>query len=357
MKIEKPYFDVGVYCITYNQSLYILDTLNGFCIQQTKTPFICAIFDDVSSDGEQEVIRKYLIDNFDECDHSLSIDKETNDYELLYVRHKKNQNCYFAVFFLKYNHFSIKKQRLPYLLDLVDVKYVAECEGDDYWIDPQKLQKQADILEKHPECTIAFCKVKDVSKNGCDLKSTKPNGNYVNPGIITIKDYLKYQYGQGKWVFQTSSFFYRSCNITELFNTDFYKAYPVGDTALVTELLLKGDGYYIDDVCSCYRVQSGGHTSHFKDNSELAIAYQEKLISSLSILDEITSYKFHKYLESRRLQSSFYIDFYKKNYVKMLAPKYWPLVFVISPRTQLIMALKIFCTPLYRFLRNRYLSK
>ena len=356
MKIEKPYFDVGVYCITYNQSLYILDTLNGFCIQQTKTPFICAIFDDVSSDGEQEVIRKYLIDNFDECDHSLSIDKETNDYELLFVRHKKNQNGYFAAFFLKYNHFSIKKQRLPYLLDLVDVKYVAECEGDDYWIDPLKLQKQFDALETHPECTIAFCKVKNVSRKGTDLKSTKP-GDYLKTGIVTIDDFLKYQYGKGRWVFQTSGYFYRiRKDLQECYNSDLYRQFPYGDEPFVIWCLLKGKGYYIDDIGSCYRVQAGGYVSRVKNNSNFAINQENKIIKALLFLDDYTQFKYHQYIDNRILFARFYIEYYKGHYFSLYNPRFFKILRCFSLKTIAIINLRFLCPPLYRKLRKERLS-
>ena len=58
--IENPEFKVFVRCMTYNQSKYIVETMNGFTMQQTDFPFVCCIVDDSSTDGEQKIISKYL---------------------------------------------------------------------------------------------------------------------------------------------------------------------------------------------------------------------------------------------------------------------------------------------------------
>ena len=58
-------FFVRVTCMTYNQSTYITDAMNGFCMQQTNFPFVCTIMDDASTDGEQNVIKQYFRENFE----------------------------------------------------------------------------------------------------------------------------------------------------------------------------------------------------------------------------------------------------------------------------------------------------
>ena len=106
---------VLVRCYTFNHAAYIEDAMNGFCMQKTTFPFICAIVDDASTDGEQEIIKKYLRQHFDLDDKTFVRNEETDDYIMTVARHKTNKNCTFAVFFLKYNHYSIKKARLTYL--------------------------------------------------------------------------------------------------------------------------------------------------------------------------------------------------------------------------------------------------
>lgn len=143
--------------MTFNQSAYIEDAMNGFTMQETTFPYVCTIIDDASTDGEQEVIRKYLQEYFDLEDKTMVTNEETDDYVLLFAQHKANKNCYFAVLFLKYNHFSIKKSKHPYIKEWTDaVKYIAYCEGDDYWLDKNKLQRQVDFLEAHPDYTLFF---------------------------------------------------------------------------------------------------------------------------------------------------------------------------------------------------------
>ena len=93
-------FKVSVRCMTYNQASYIVDALNGFCMQQTSFPYVCCILDDASTDGEQNVIRKYLEDYFDLNDNSVVKNEDTDDYLLTFAQHKSNRNCYFAVFYL-----------------------------------------------------------------------------------------------------------------------------------------------------------------------------------------------------------------------------------------------------------------
>ena len=150
-------YKVCVKCFTYNQSLYIEDALDGFCMQHTTFPYVCVIVDDASTDGEQKVLTGYLERNFD-LENTLVVRKEEHDnYSLLFAQHKNNKNCYFAVFFLKYNHYSKAQSKTLYYSEWQSCsKYLAFCEGDDFWIDTHKLQRQVDFLEEHPEYNIFF---------------------------------------------------------------------------------------------------------------------------------------------------------------------------------------------------------
>ena len=146
-------YSVCVKCLTYNHSPYIKDTLNGFTMQHTGFPYVCMVVDDASTDGESDVIQEYIESHFDM--NSLS-KEETDDYVLQFVQHKNNKNCFFAVYYLKYNHWG-KKPKAPYFLRWEDSsKYSAICEGDDYWIDENKLQKQVYFLDSHPDYTMCY---------------------------------------------------------------------------------------------------------------------------------------------------------------------------------------------------------
>lgn len=154
--MAKVDYKVCVTCNTYNHVSYIEDALNGFCMQETDFPFVCTIIDDASTDGEPEIIQKYLQNHFDLEDKSIVRNEETDDYILIFSRHKTNLNCYFVVLFLKYNHYRIRKDKRFYVSEWQkNVIYQATCEGDDYWIDPYKLQKQVSFLDAHPD--YVFC--------------------------------------------------------------------------------------------------------------------------------------------------------------------------------------------------------
>lgn len=149
------HFKVRIQCPTYNHAFYIVDAMNGFCMQQTDFPFLAVVVDDASTDGEPEVIKKYLAEYFDNEALDLPTPDETDEYVRVFARHKENKNCYFLVMFLKYNHYSIKKAKLVSVADLIrQIPYIALCEGDDYWTDPRKLQRQVDFMEEHPEYSL-----------------------------------------------------------------------------------------------------------------------------------------------------------------------------------------------------------
>ena len=166
--MEYPKFKVCCRCSTFNQAKYITDAMNGFTMQQTSFPFVCTIVDDASTDGEQEVIKQYVEDNFDFSEGSAAFNKETDYAFITYAQHKTNKNCYFAVLYLKENHYSQKKDKCPYLKEWRDgVEYMAICEGDDYWIDSMKIQIQIDYMDNHPDCGMTRTDVNVLyDKNG-----------------------------------------------------------------------------------------------------------------------------------------------------------------------------------------------
>ena len=197
-----PNFLVDVRCMTFNQSMYITDTMNGFCMQETSFPFVCIIVDDASTDGAQDVIKQYVSEHFDLSDGSEAYEKETDYAYITYARHKENKNCYFAVLYLKENHFTIKKSKFPYFAEWRDVcKYEALCEGDDYWVDSLKLQKQVDVMDAHPEYTMCTTDAIVQSESG-ELNWTRYNENKIVP----IEDIIE---KGGLWL-QTATFLFRN---------------------------------------------------------------------------------------------------------------------------------------------------
>lgn len=166
-KKEKPF--VFVRCMTFNHEAYIKDALNGFVMQQTTFPFVVAIINDASTDKTKSVINEFVENN---CIYNPEIDLRIEEYgTVLDVTVKDNPHCIFHIVHLNENHYG-KKSKLPYFAKYENAaKYVAMCEGDDYWTDPLKLQKQVDFMEANPEYSLCFHKVKTLIQNTGELKN------------------------------------------------------------------------------------------------------------------------------------------------------------------------------------------
>lgn len=241
--MEYPKFKVTVSCMTYNQSKYITDAMNGFTMQQTSFPFVCTIVDDASTDGEQEVIRKYVEENFDFSDASVAYHKETDYAHITYAQHKSNKNCFFAVLFLKENHYSQKKDKSPYLKEWRDgVEYMALCEGDDCWIDQDKLQKQYTILHNNPHYSFVYTGFNVVNHEGEILvghkfekrmESSFSGNNYFN--LLVNMNYIM--------------------TLTTFFRKDAICTKPgVYDYGIFLYAARLGYAYYLSDKTSNYRI-------------------------------------------------------------------------------------------------------
>lgn len=243
-------FLVWVYCITYNQSHYIVDTMDGFCKQQTTFPFVCSIIDDASTDGEREVIKKYLQKNFVYEKDEITVCEENDDFIRYFAQHKTNNNCFFNVFLLKYNHYSIKKSKLSYVGGYDGVKYMAFCEGDDYWINPSMLQKQVSFLECHDDycmcCGGYRIHINGVLENEVVFKKNDSSGY-----TFSLEDNLE------KWHTKTLTSVIRIQDKEE-YDKKRSKYKFTRDTHLFYHVLAKGKGYYFSEVMGVYNKHSGG---------------------------------------------------------------------------------------------------
>lgn len=233
---------VSIRCTTYNQSSYITDALNGFVMQQTDFPFVAVIIDDASTDGEQEVIKSYVEEHFDHSEKTGYKEWETEDAFWTFARHVENRNCHFIVVYLKKNLFGNPKKN-EITKEFLQSKYIAFCEGDDYWTDPLKLQKQVDFLEMHESfvacCHNAIVKVEDTGEMKCF-------NNWFEQTEFDYEDIIAKD-----WFIPTHSLLYRrdvyQKNIIE-------KSFFNGD--LFLQLCLTRTGgliYYSNDCMGVYR--------------------------------------------------------------------------------------------------------
>lgn len=246
-------------CWTYNHAPYITDALNGFTMQETTFPYVCVIVDDASTDGEQEVIKKYLQEHFDLEDTSIVRNEETEDYTLTFARHKTNKNCHFAVLYLKYNHYSIKKSKAPYLKEWQDnSKYIAICEGDDYWIVPNKLQMQVDFLEKNDDFVICSHDYVRYFENLKEFKDKSENQDFFDKEMKHGASYYEFSLDCyfKHWFTQPLTCLYRNGDYLKFIPYNKYKFFR--DDVFFYYILKEGKGALLTDIMGVYRINDTG---------------------------------------------------------------------------------------------------
>ena len=182
---------VTVRCITYNQKEYIRQCLDGFVLQQTNFRFEAIVHDDASTDGTAEIVREY-------AEKFPDIIKPIFETENQYSKHDGS---------------------LGRILNAhTRGKYVAICEGDDYWTDPHKLQKQADFLDANPQCSLTYHACKNVFSTPCKVNYL--SGENVKE-FYTDVDLIDYP-------FQTATVMYKK----EIIDSELYKkATAIGCTS------------------------------------------------------------------------------------------------------------------------------
>ena len=239
-----PDFLVSIQCMTYNHAPYIEDAMNGFCMQQTSFPYVAIIVDDASTDGEPGVIRSYLSDHFD---MEYAKQWETDDAHFVYAQHQENKNCYFAVILLKYNFWQAKKAKEPLYADFErDVKYVALCEGDDCWTNPNKIQKQVDILDNNPNVSYVHTNYHLIDQEKQPLIS-EGHDRYRNDSFSGNNLLRLFK---GNYILTLTTCFRKEVVVSEL-----YLNAPVKvDYSLFLCASMLGDVAYVADDCGCYRI-------------------------------------------------------------------------------------------------------
>lgn len=143
---------VTIRCLVYNHEPYLRQCLDGFVMQKTDFPFEAIVHDDASTDRSAEIIREYA---------------------------EKYPNIIKPIFETE-NQYSKRNGSIRRIMnEHTRGKYVALCEGDDYWIDPYKLQKQVDFLERHPDCGLVYTDV-----NFYFQKKDVMKFNYISSGKL-----------------------------------------------------------------------------------------------------------------------------------------------------------------------------
>ena len=243
---------VAVRCMTYNQSLYIEESLHGFTIQETNFPVVYIVVDDASTDGEQDLLRNWAEMHL--CPKEGLLLWETMPYgQLAVAKLKGNDKATFVFVLLAENHTQTGRRNLKseYVSEWNNAaKYNALCEGDDYWIDPLKLAKQVEILESDPEIGLCYAsaKVYDEDKHSFskEIKGHKFETfeqqlmwNYIPTLTVCMRTDMRLQYDAEKK------------------NWEEAKTWKMGDYPLWLWFCVKSKVSFLNDVVAVYRVSPG----------------------------------------------------------------------------------------------------
>lgn len=220
---------VSVICLAYNHEKYIEKTLNEFTKQKTNFKFEVLVHDDASTDKTTVIIKKY----------------EKKYPDIIKPIYQKN------------NQFSIGNNPTKICFKKAKGKYIALCEGDDYWCDENKLQKQYDFMEKNQDFSACF---HNTVKH--DLLGIQKDSKFNNWNDIHIMDEKDVFFG---WLVHTSSYFVRrEC----FYKPDQFDKYWFGDYILLTLFFFRGKLAVLPDVMSVYNFNNKNGLTYEVYNKE-----------------------------------------------------------------------------------------
>lgn len=311
--MDKPL--VSICSITYNHAPYIRQCLDGFLMQKTNFPFEIIINDDCSTDGTTEIIKEYAAKY---PDLIKPIFHDENQYQK-----------------------GVRGIFVKFVFPKAQGKYLALCEGDDYWTNPLKLQKQVDWLETHPDCNLVFSNAYIHFEEGASPRMAKNFNKEGRPQDRLVKEDMQdcdYSFEEtwNKWFHPTASWVFRK----EILFSDIYKKFQSIPTTFGGSVKIRNACSYLGKIHSfstpmcVYRIHRGGVTqdidvdySYFFIDDFFYIKYCKLGKNGIRYLKE-------KYTP-KVIKSIFLICIGKGNrkdglYSLKLVIKYYPMFFIRS---------------------------
>ncbi len=228
---------VSVCVQTYQHVNFIKDCLDGILMQKTDFFFEILLGEDASTDGTREVCKNYAEKNPDKIG--------------LFLHHRENN--------IKINNMPTGRFNIMYNLFNARGKYIAICEGDDYWIDPYKLQKQVDFLEANPSFSMCFHNALIMEDDKLTKKNILPP---LDKSVFDTEDTL-YPF---RSFAPTASIVLRNNFLTQYF--DWFYSCVLGDRIIFTMSSKHGKIKYLDFFGSVRRIHQGGISSNFTQLSD-----------------------------------------------------------------------------------------
>lgn len=258
--------DISILCKTYNHEKYVRKTLEGFMMQKGDFEYEILIHDDASTDGTRKILKEY---------------KNKYPDKITLILQEENQ----------YSQ-GIEIYR-TFIYPLAKGKYIALCEGDDFWIYGRKLQKQYELMEANPNISLCYHNALVYRE---ETDSLQLNVFNHPSGYIEDKDIICTTKG---W-YPTASFFGR---------TDYIKEQPelkaaTVDEGLRTYMACKGDLYFINGAWSVYReFASGSWNEKYRKDKTLASKYIEDIVSYFTKFDDYSKNRFSDHLHTKYMQA------------------------------------------------------
>ncbi len=281
---------VSITYTAYNHEKYLAQALDSFLMQQTDFEYEVLVHDDASTDNTVSIIREY-----------------ESRYPHIIKPWYQSENQW------------SKGIRLhtAYNLPRARGKYIAMCDGDDYWTDPFKLQKQVDYMEANPDCTLCFHAIELIKNN------QKPTGRFIKPYdescIVPIEDII---IGGGGFI-GTNAVIIPKKYLQTL--PEFYLRAPVADVPLQLYLASQGSVYYINEIMSAYRQGvEGSWNSHMDKARKDYIKHLSEMIRMTEEFNIFTDYKYAESVKLRQLKNEFLIHVVEGNIQVVKEEKYRP---------------------------------
>ncbi|MBQ4397279.1 MAG: glycosyltransferase [Clostridia bacterium] len=306
---------VSIYCKAYNHEKYIRQCLDGFVGQETDFRYEIVIHDDASTDRTAEIIREY----------------EAKYPDLMRPIYQ-TENQY--------------SQRVPvftkFMLPVMKGKYIACCEGDDYWTDPHKLQRQVDFLESHEG--YSACVHNTMVKN---MTNGKEFLNYPEQDRdLGLEDVIK----GGMACYHTSSLMYPR-RFAENRPAFLRMQKGVGDYPMSIYLALEGTIHYFGDCMSVYRFGgTGSWTKKLGDDAQKKIKNLTRQIDMLRAADEYSEGRRHEVFEEQIARTEFEMALEKDDIQAIRSPEYRRFYNEYTFKHKVMVNLRHYCPPLYAFL-------